>query len=263
MNRQSARVCVHAFLVFTFSVVACYAAVPSSFILVSDVDDTVKISHVLDRDDALRRAATELVFAGMPELYGQMLAGDSSPEHLRFISGNIFEHKVRETLTDSGFPPYKLTIRDLSNAAGSVSEYKSKQMRQLYGMSQDSFILIGDDTESDPEVYSMFATSKNKGQVLAIYIRRVTGRAVPADCIPFVTAFDVATHEYLSGRLSLDRALVVGNAVYNSEDRTFLPDFQVCSTTLSTPTLPDQLAKLQAKIDHRVAEVCSRRKIDK
>jgi hypothetical protein len=60
-------------------------------------------TNVLDRDDLLKGAVNELVFAGMPELYPQILGPGSSAKRLMFMSGSpgILGHKVRELLKDS------------------------------------------------------------------------------------------------------------------------------------------------------------------
>ena len=143
-----------------------------------------------------------------------------------------------------------------------VSDYKKKKLKELYGGSKGkSFILIGDDTENDPEVYADFsARTKQRNKVLAIYIRKITGRDLPKGSTGFVTAYDLALYEFKAGRLSEKDALVVGEAVLQSENNVFLPDFQQCPREfVQIPGLPETLARLKTKIDERIKTICSNR----
>jgi len=236
---------------------------PTPFVIVSDVDDTVKITNVLDRDHASWNAvANETGFAGMPELYTQLLGPDSPPERLRFISGSpsILTHKLNELLNDAHFPVHNLTSRHFGETFKSAYDYKIKHMHALYGSAQEKLILIGDDTESDPEVYATFSSSR-PDQVLAVYIRRITGRALPVGSIPFVTAYDIALQEFLARRLTETQAASVGDSVLIADDGTFLPRFQDCPHESRTiqHEIPDSLAQLFERIEHRAVELCHNR----
>lgn len=248
----------------------------SQFIIISDVDDTVKVSNVLDRDQAVRNARGKLVFAGMPELYTRMLGADSPGRRLRFISAGYLSNAVDDFLVNSHFPAYRLTLhefstlKDLRQLSSSIFHFKTDQLKRLYGQSQDRFILVGDDTQSDPNVYAEFTASKKKGQVLAIYIHSIkggglpaacmAGRVLPAGCVPFVTAYDIALHEFLAGRLTESEAIAVGEVVFNSDERSFLPGFQHCPNEFTNIlSQPPSLAALEAKIHARLRTVCENR----
>jgi hypothetical protein len=228
-------------------------------VIVSDVDDTVKVTHVLYRPDAVRNAvASNVGFAGMPQLYRELLGPHSSPERLEFVSGSprlILSHKVKEFLEEASFPAHKLTLRDRVRSA---YQYKEGLLRAMYKDSQDKFILIGDDTECDPLVYRDFAHSK-PSQVLAIYIHRITGGPLPEGSIPFGTAYDIALQEYKAGRLSEEKAAVVGAAVLASQGASFLPKFQVCPQEDKNQDLPALLGELENKIYNKMVNACAGR----
>lgn len=232
------------------------------FILVSDVDDTVKVTNVQDLHAAAKHAvASDLVFAGMPELYRELLGKNSPAERLGFLSGSpsILSHKVSELLNNSYFPAYNLTLRGWRELFSSACNYKAKHMQEMYGTSKDKLLLIGDDTESDPEVYAAFSAQRPDDQVLAIYIHRITGRALPPGSVGFVTAYDIALDEYVAGRLSEEQAALVGNAVLTSQDRAFFPDFQECPQEyIQMPGLSDDLMQLKKDIEGRMTIVCSK-----
>jgi Uncharacterized conserved protein (DUF2183) len=236
-------------------------AADEPFILVSDVDDTVKVTDVLHRNASMRNAIrSKLVFAGMSELYRNLLGKDSPPERLEFISGSpraLLTHKVDECLRDAHFPPYRAALR---NRVGSVADFKTRVLRKLYGASENQFLLIGDDTQSDPEVYAKFAAAKKPDQVLVIYIHQIKGRALPPRSIPYLTAYDIALQEYRAHRLSAVQAGEVGVAVLASQETAFLPGFQKCPQEYSQlPDLPKPLEVLQTGIRDRMKSLCSKR----
>jgi len=247
-----------AFLLFTLS--AGMAKAADSFILISDVDDTVKITNVLHRADAFKNAvASEAVFAGMPELYHEILGKDSPAERLGFMSGSpgILRPEVSELLQHGDFPAYQLTLRASTELLSSPFGYKTKHLREMYGASAGEFLLVGDDTESDPEIYEAFSKGN---QVRAIYVHRITGRALPPGSVVFVTAYDIAVHEFLAGHLSEEQAAAVGNAVFAAEDRNFLPCFQECPKEYEPIAgLSEPLAQLAEKIEVRMTALCSSR----
>ncbi len=249
-------------LFFVFSVFSNLARADDSFIIISDVDDTVKITNVLHPGDAFWNAVgSEAEFAGMPELYRQLLGKNSPAERLWFLSGSwvLLDHKVYEFLKDTHFPDHDSTLRSAKQTFKDIFKYKTKEMNKRYGTSMANFILIGDDTEKDPETYTTFSAPR-RNQVLAVYIHRITGRALPPGGTSFVTAYDIAMHEYVSGRLSEAQAVVVGKAVLDSKDQNFLPEFQVCPKEPVLVTgLPETLVKLKEKIVDRMKGICSKR----
>lgn len=249
-------------LLFVFSVFSTLARADNPFIIISDVDDTVKITNVLHFHKMVKNAvASESVFAGMPELYQQLLGNNSPAERLWFLSGSprIMNHKVKEMLKDTHFPDHELNLRTGKQIFKDIFKYKTKEMKKRYGTSKANFILIGDDTEKDPETYTTFSAPRPK-QVLAIYIPRITERALPSGSTSFVTAYDIAMHEYVSGRLNEAQAVVVGKAVLDAKDQNFLPGFQDCpKEPVQITGLSKTLAKLKGKIDDRMKGMCSRR----
>jgi hypothetical protein len=171
--------------------------------------------------------------------------------------------KVVKLLDKAGYPCYRLALRpSLSQKPG---DFKEQYLRKAYGAAGDEFILIGDDTQSDPKVYADFLKEKG-AKVLAVYIHRITGdpkdlQDLPPDSL-FVTAYDIALREYKKGRLEEAQAAAVGEAVFRSEGRAFLPKFQKCpdpKDELQIPDLPERLAGLQRDVLAKIREVCSKR----
>lgn len=258
---------IFAIFILISSFIAAGAQAADSFIIVSDLDDTVKVTHVCSRNNMTFNAmASKLAFSGMPVLYHSLLGESHHTVRLMFLSGSpsFLRDKVIEFLEHSHFPSYTLTLRGLREfIKAPVSDYKKKKMKELYGGLKDkSFILIGDDTENDPEVYADFSTRmKKRNKILAIYIRRITGRDLPKGSIGFVTAYDIALREFKAGRLSEIKTAEVGNIVLNEKiDEAFLPDFQQCPKVYEpVPGLPENLSRLKKQIEDRMTTQCLNR----
>lgn len=265
----------------------CPQTAADSFILVSDVDDTVKVTNVPSFFAKVKNGlSSRLVFAGMPELYQGLLGEEEVSGRLEFVSGapTFLRNKVTRVLTDAGFPCYQLALR-AKPLKTSTERFKSGYLAGTHGMSARQFILIGDDTEKDPEVYEEFRKGRN---VSAVYIHRITGRAFAykEKCMTAVmTAYDIALHEYRADpdRLTLDEAADVGEAVLTSPDSTFFPIFQKCPdesaqtlAVLASPTalqdsqcpgqsaqavaLPERLETLNRLIEQRIRALCLNRR---
>lgn len=245
-----------------FGLVPVSAGAADAFIIISDVDDTVKVTNVGDKTQAIRAAlGSKLAFAGMSELYRQLLGAGSPPERLTFISGSPhkLETKVDAMLRQAGFPAYTLVLRAFREWDDPVFDYKVSHLNELYGSSDARFLMIGDDTEKDPDVYLRFSKSAED----PIYIRRVSGKALPSGCLPsrcisFVTAYDIAVREFQRGQLNESQAAAVGADVLTSSDRSLLPSFVKCPTRFEPAAgLPDSLATIKAYIDRRVSRLCA------
>jgi hypothetical protein len=194
-------------------------------LLISDVDDTVKITHVTRRlRAAVRGLVRRSVYGGMAALYHEM-----NPS-LVFISASprFLEGRIRRTLVErGGFPSARFVLRDWW-AERDVAAFKLAHIEASCHSCSLPVVLVGDDTERDPEVFLTAAARQDAGRVVAIYIRQNLGRSLPGGVVPFRTAFDIALHEHLGGRLSVAASLRVGNAVLEAarnRARHLLPPF--------------------------------------
>lgn len=166
----------------------------AQFGVISDLDDTVLRTDVLDfvkmaRNTFLQNSRTRLPFAGVAQFYRALQRGTSntfnpifyisnSPWNLYDLLVDFFE--VREIplgpmfLTDLGLTDEHFFRRE-------PVEHKTEHITALLDTYPDlSFILIGDSSETDPEIYRQVAVD-HPGRIRAIYIRDVTGDARDAE----------------------------------------------------------------------------------
>jgi phosphatidate phosphatase APP1 len=151
--------------------------------VISDIDDTIKVSHIGDTRQMLRTAFLEAYrpVRGMNKLYRKWeLQGaqfhylSNSPWHL---------YPVLSKFADNAhFPPgiyhlmeYRLTDKSLANLFRSAHDKKFPLLEELLtDFPQRRFILVGDSGEEDPEVFGDLARAFPE-QILAIFIRAVAG----------------------------------------------------------------------------------------
>ncbi len=163
--------------------------------VISDIDDTIRISHVLDRKALMKSTFLREFEAvpGMAELYQEWAANGA---RFHYVSGSPwqFYEPLAAFLSSAGYPAgtfhlRNLRLKDLSAVELLASPGKAKQMaieRILQTFPRREFILVGDSGEQDPEIYGAMAAQHTE-QVARIVIRDVTGE--PADRERYRQAF--------------------------------------------------------------------------
>lgn len=183
------------------------AAAPSMG-LVSDIDDTIKISNVTHRLQSLRRllftnSYTVEPVPGTAVLYqrldqrldqvnAQLLAQNrlprpqdpppvvSSDEDIHYLSGsplNLSE-QIYHFMDNRGFPQGSVDLKKWGfgpkdDNPFTQQDYKQGKLRTLFQTYPDRrFLLFGDSGEKDPEVYKQIA-AEFPGRVQDIFIRNV------------------------------------------------------------------------------------------
>ena len=164
--------------------------------IVTDIDDTIKITHVNDR-----RKMKESTFLkpfeavpGMSKLYNSWK--DSLGPDTRFHAVSAgpwqFNEALRLFTEASGFPAFtwdmrSIDIPDISTLKMELSgeeerlartfDHKLQAIRKLTErFKKRHFVLVGDSGERDPEVYAQ-VLSEFAGQVDAVFIRNVHNKA--------------------------------------------------------------------------------------
>ena len=123
-------------------------------LIVSDVDDTIKMTGILNGNTTI--AWNGLIrtkgFSGMSELYKELEIDDTV---IFYVSGSpkIIKSRVSEFLEENEFPQQpNLMLKDWITE--DTVHYKTESIKTLIGRyNPDKVILIGDDTEHDPEIY--------------------------------------------------------------------------------------------------------------
>jgi hypothetical protein len=164
--------------------------------IVSDIDDTIKITEVRDRTAMLRNTFLREFRAapGMAELY-RRAAGKGAAFH--YVSGGPWQlfPPLEDFRREAKFPPGTFHMKRFRlsdpKALARLSEHGDAKRSAigdlLKAFPRRRFVLIGDSGEQDPEIYGPLAR-ENPKQVVAVLIRNVTDE--PADGERFRKAFD-------------------------------------------------------------------------
>ncbi|MGN6367094.1 MAG: phosphatidate phosphatase App1 family protein [Phycisphaerae bacterium] len=170
--------------------------------VISDVDDTIKLTNVLQRRELLRNTFGRpfACVPGMAELYRRWEREMGASFHYVSASPWHLFPFLEELLKAQDFPVGTWHLRDFrlagSGLAQALRSSRSVKRKHIEGLlacyPERRFILVGDSGEYDAEIYSAVAR-ECPGQVQAIYIRNVTGEG--AGSARWQRAFDGVPRE--------------------------------------------------------------------
>jgi phosphatidate phosphatase APP1 len=161
--------------------------VPSTGIsVISDIDDTIKISQVTNRHELIRNTFLR-PFQGVPgmaDVYQNWFTNSKAKFHYVSASPWQLYEPLSEFLSAGHFPAgsvhlkqFRLKDRTFFDLFKSPEEYKPKVIGDLLQKFPNRrFVLVGDSGEKDPEIYGDLAR-KYPDQISRIFIRNVTGES--------------------------------------------------------------------------------------
>jgi hypothetical protein len=202
------------------------AAAAAQFQIVSDFDDTVKITNVDNTKAAIcNTLLSAKVFAGIPDLY-RTFKNQGAP--VSFVSSGVIHLKLLmyDDLIKNQIPYDNIFVRHFF-AEGTL-DFKYSRIVKLFKKNNLPIVFIGDDTQLDPDVFALFRSNYGN-QALAIYIRNVTGRILPAGMRRFYTPYEIAVYEYLEGRMSFHDLEDIADKILSVKNvEELLPSFTKC-----------------------------------
>jgi hypothetical protein len=217
-------------LIFIFALVLPLCSV-ASISIVSDLDDTIKITNSGDTvDGAINAALKSDVFTGMTEFFFGT-QDYTSDLHILSASPRVLKLKIESTLKKRQIQYKSIILRNLTKNETKF-DYKVAALKKLLDKSADDFIFIGDDVGQDPEAYAKIQ-ELYPNRVLAIYIHVVNNRPDAAGT-KYWTTFDLFLREFEAGRMRpawVEKGIRLFQQETNLEK--ILPSFANCPTTLS------------------------------
>ena len=158
--------------------------------VISDIDDTIKVSQVLDRDELLKNTFVRPFrpVPGMAGIYRAWATNNDAAFH--YVSGSPWQLYVplAEFVRSNGFPAgsfhlkqFRVKDETFLDLFTKPEVYKPTVIEPLLKrFPERRFILVGDSGERDPEIYGALAR-KFPGQVRRIFIRDVTNQSAESD----------------------------------------------------------------------------------
>lgn len=156
-----------------------------ALMVVSDIDDTIKVSHVEDTGKLLDYTFYRDYEAvpGMAALYRRWSDQGAAFHYVSSSPWQLYA-PLRNFMGAAGFPRGAIHFKRVHLGDGTFldlfkqgTETKPAQIEPLLmRFAEHRFILVGDSGEQDPEVYASLMR-RNPEQVAHIYIRNVTGES--------------------------------------------------------------------------------------
>lgn len=156
---------------------------PEGVTVVSDIDDTIKVTGVLDRTTMIHNTFYRPFQAvpGMARVFRRWADQGAVFFYLSASPWQLYP-ALEGFLQQSGFPPGAVRLRHFRVKDGSLirflrssEDYKTGTIRALMKKyPQRRLVLVGDAGERDPEVYGHIARSHPE-RVLHVFIREVDG----------------------------------------------------------------------------------------
>ena len=162
------------------------------FGVISDVDDTILISYATQtlrklRLMLFRNSRTRKPFPGVAAFYRALHQGKHGSRFNPFFYVSSSEWNLYDLLEDfcdfNGFPKGVFLLRELKvsvlkfwKSGGGDHQHKFRKIKTLFETYPDiSFVLIGDNGQRDPEIYSRIAL-EYPNRIKVIYIRVVRNK---------------------------------------------------------------------------------------
>ena len=157
--------------------------------VVSDIDDTIKVSDVRNKKALLANTFLKdyQAVAGMPELYNKWAKQGASFHYVSASPWQLYA-PLAEFFDKAGYPhgsfhlkSFRLKDSSFFNLFASPEKTKNQAIEPLLqAFPKRKFLLIGDSGEKDPEIYAELAR-KHPQQIERILIRDVTGEDAKAE----------------------------------------------------------------------------------
>jgi hypothetical protein len=201
----------------------------ASVSIVSDLDDTIKITNSGDTvDGAINAALKSDVFSGITEFF---MGAKNYAQDLYVLSASptVLRLKIQSTLSKRHIEFKKLILKNPADQESKFT-YKVREINKIMSETSDDFLLIGDDVGQDPEVYAEIQRLHPQ-RVLAIYIHVINNREIPAG-LRYWTSFDLFLREFAAGRMApgwVEKGIEL--MLTEKETQKIIPSFAHCPTT--------------------------------
>lgn len=232
-------------------------------VVLTDIDDTIKVAHVHSTWGKLIRALkTDLVFQGMPELFSA-LKTSGKVDSFFYLSNaplKLMNRSHNKFVTSNKFPAGTVWLRD----GMSDQEHKLYHLRKLAREERPStIILFGDNGEWDSDFYDTFAR-EFPGIRMITFIRYLYAEGpLASGQFSFVSSLDPYLELQSRGfiRSNLKQGEIIARQIVRAErdgshDPVVFPGFLDCpGHTVSDPT--NSQSDLILAAINKVEEICS------
>lgn len=227
--------------------------------IISDLDDTLKITNVSDWNEAIQNALFNTdPFMGMPDLINQM-SGYTDKFFIVTGSPSLLNKNIEKFLKVNELNPTEVIARNLIRDRD-TKEFKIKVISKIIENNAGEFILLGDDTQEDQVIFKTIL-EKFPQRLKAIYIHQVKNEKPLTGFHGFYSALDIVKEEYKNGRMNLSEAYFLAKKFLLARDlSTAFPDFSYCPKTQEefNQNYPLELKAYIRPIELKIESFCRR-----
>lgn len=157
---------------------------PEGVLIVSDIDDTIKVTEVKDRQKMLENTFLNPYKSveGMPGLYRSWETEGADFFYLSASPWQLYE-PLTQFLADESFPEGLMQMKTFDLPSGIKTIFDNPEKVKIPALKKlmksfpgRKFILVGDSGEKDPEIYGKIAAEYGD-RIAWILIRNVTGES--------------------------------------------------------------------------------------
>ncbi|PHZ07572.1 uncharacterized protein RHIMIDRAFT_242547 [Rhizopus microsporus ATCC 52813] len=160
---------------------------PSGISVISDIDDTIKVTDILDGRDAILQNTFFRTAREVPHMNEVYRAWAAEGAHFHYVSNSPWQiyPALMDFINDKQFPKGSMHLRTVSTQdliMGRPGKHKLTVISKiLRDFPNRKFILVGDSGEIDPEIYQQIY-NEFPDQIIKIFIHDVSSqRAINAD----------------------------------------------------------------------------------
>ena len=233
-------------LVLALAAALQLSAQSTQIVVVSDYDDTFRITGYRSLPKIWNALFTDKIFAGAEVLY-QAFQAEQYPLYFVSNSPEMLRRKITRRLAGYHLKPDSVFLYP---GEGAKMDYKLASIRKIAAHHPAAqLVLLGDDATADHLVYNQIR-SEMPERVAAIYIRSVRMRELPTGQIRFYTEYEPARYEATAQRLKPRHAQAVATAVLQAPKRYSRPTYLKIATPFEAcPSAPENLCALQDSIN--------------
>ena len=225
--------------------------------IISDLDDTLKITNVSNWNEAVQNALFNTdPFLGMPELVQQM-SGYTDKFFIVTGSPSLLNKNIENFLQVNELNPTEVITRSLFRDRN-TKEFKIRVISKIIEENEGQFILLGDDTQEDQTIFKEIR-GKYGQRIDAIYIHQVKNEKILSGFSGFYTALDIVKEEYKNGRMNISEAYFLTKRFLLAKDlSTAFPEFTYCPKTQRefTQNYPLELKAYIKPIELKLESFC-------
>ncbi|KAL7325044.1 hypothetical protein PS15p_210142 [Mucor circinelloides] len=233
---------------------------PYGISVISDIDDTIKVTDILDGKDAILTNTFFKTAVEVPHMNEVYRSWASEGAHVHYVSNSPWQvyPALSEFVTSKQFPQGSMHLRAVSTQElirGKPGKHKLEVIPKiLQDFPHRKFILVGDSGEIDPEVYQQIY-NQYPDQIIKIFIHDVTSqRARDADKLAQERpdSYYRSLRKFLSRESSLQKRGSTSQLAMDAMAETEVPEEQ---QQISNPEIP-LLTKLE-QFEERMKRVSS------